>query len=467
MRMETAGAMKKFYQTDEANYKLILNLIIDKVCDEKILEYAKLVLPAFKATDLKQLKKYCKNKVQEEIPEILDLMLTRQRAAKLNLDEIIKLSLQTKDSSTVNLVKELFKTLELPSLEMEVLEEENFTPENIIDMDITELSGEFISLTPDTKTIRCDFMIVINGVKHIVEIQTIYTNMVIRLMQYGLAEASKSATQDQETKVVKLVFPKLGAIFLEETNAPEKHMCEIELPDGYVHKFEIPTMNYWEYSKEDLVKLGIYNLLCILPLHLVPEMETAHKKNDVVKLNELEKKFREMCNDIIQTYVELNQSKQMTDASCSQYVDNLINLSTTIAEKFYVNKGKEMVNSLVGQYRHYTREFISEMIGEDGYEAWAKWQKELEERKRVEKMLTIKEKQNEVLKKDNQEFWEQAEAARKQSEEARKQSEQFQEKLVVMLLKEYQGHPNYLELIVEEVGCTKEKVLEIQAKHKL
>jgi hypothetical protein len=136
---------------------------------------------------------------------------------------------------------------------------------------------------PNTETVSdklrklmSDAMIVINGT-HVYNIESEIgydAGIVIRIFEYGYAEALRSMAVSENGAAVDLTFPNARVIYWE-ARAPEKLTLRMHFPDGSWHSYEVPTFNFLAHSVAELEERKLTMLLPFYVLKLRKRLERA------------------------------------------------------------------------------------------------------------------------------------------------------------------------------------------------
>lgn len=192
---------------------------------------------------------------------------------KVKLDEILKFLFSTSNKVLINLLNAIF--------------DEDFKEDEV---DLTVSNNEFIEDT--LGVIRGDMFFDIlkkdnNKVSYHLEFQTKNDNtMVVRMFEYGFKKGKESSKVDDTIKTI--YFPKQKVIFFEENkNIGDLLNLKIVFPDNKEVIYSVGVIKYWELTQEYLSEKKMYPLIPLQLFSLRKELDTAHRKNDIIKIQEL------------------------------------------------------------------------------------------------------------------------------------------------------------------------------------
>lgn len=197
--------------------------------------------------------------------------------------EVNKIMAQQKKSTYLELneiMKSLFVVSKKVLLEMmNALFHENFNED---ETEISFESNEFVTDAYDI--IRGDlFLRIVQDQKphhYHIELQTTNdNNMVIRMFEYGFAKA-KELKKYQSSDQTTIYIPNQLVIFIEENKGiPDEIWLKMVFPNQQEVIYSVPTLKYWQYTKEEIVAKRLYPLLPLQVFKIRVEMEKIRRKN--------------------------------------------------------------------------------------------------------------------------------------------------------------------------------------------
>ena len=174
----------------------------------------------------------------------------RTKREQIRLDHIMRTLFRLSKRTVVRLINGLFH--------------ESFRVEEV---KLRYANSRFITDRLDTVEGDAFLTVEVSGAKkefH-VEFQTLNDSaMAVRMFEYGFRHAlehyrSSSAAQ---TETIDLFFPRQLVIFLEENERiGETVELKLHFPDGQTVVYQAPTLRYWNYTGEELVRQQLYALI--------------------------------------------------------------------------------------------------------------------------------------------------------------------------------------------------------------
>lgn len=192
---------------------------------------------------------------------------------KVKLDEVLKFLFSTSHKVLINLLNGIFN--------------ETFNEDEV---DLTVSNNEFIEDT--LGVIRGDMFFDIlkkdtDKVSYHLEFQTKNDNtMVIRMFEYGFKKGKENSKADDNIRT--LYFPNQKVIFFEENkNIHDVLNLKIVFPNDQNILYSVEVLKYWELTEEELIRKKMYPLIPLKLFSLRKELESAQRKNDILRINQL------------------------------------------------------------------------------------------------------------------------------------------------------------------------------------
>lgn len=194
---------------------------------------------------------------------------------KVKLDEILKFLFSTSNKVLINLLNAIF--------------DEDFKENEV---ELTVSNNEFIEDT--LGVIRGDMFFDIlkkdhNKVSYHLEFQTKNDNtMVVRMFEYGFKKGKENSNVKIDDNIKTIYFPKQKVIFFEENKSIEDLLnLKIVFPDSQEVIYSVGVIKYWELTPEYLSEKKMYPLMPLQLFTLRKELESAQRRNDISKIQEL------------------------------------------------------------------------------------------------------------------------------------------------------------------------------------
>ncbi|MDR2527873.1 MAG: hypothetical protein LBD04_02495 [Synergistaceae bacterium] len=136
------------------------------------------------------------------------------------------------------------------------------------------------TISEKLKRLMSDTIITINekDAYHI-EAETSSENIVVRVFEYGYAEAIRTKTTSYGGQEISLKFPDARIIYWESTGrAPDVVMLSLLFPDGSSHDYKVKTLKFLEREIRELAERKLVILLPFYVLKLRKRVAAARTK---------------------------------------------------------------------------------------------------------------------------------------------------------------------------------------------
>ncbi|GHV91139.1 hypothetical protein AGMMS50268_16420 [Spirochaetia bacterium] len=145
-------------------------------------------------------------------------------------------------------------------------------------------------VTPDLRRFISDITILIGGCKYQIEAQINNDlNMAIRVFRYGFEESLRSKTEKDGE--ITLSFPQVRVIYWETTRKTQDVLTlNLKFPDGKIHKYQVKTFKFLDYSIAELEQRKMSILLPFYVLKLrkqVKAAKTGKRRQELAKEMEI------------------------------------------------------------------------------------------------------------------------------------------------------------------------------------
>ena len=127
------------------------------------------------------------------------------------------------------------------------------------------------SVSKSLKRLHSDMIIIIGGV-HAYHIEAEIKgggniNIVIRVFEYGLAEALRTKTVSEGGRKISIKFPEARVIYWESSrNTPDEVTLALEYPDGGSYEYRVKAFKFLEHEVEELER---GKLAILLPFYVL------------------------------------------------------------------------------------------------------------------------------------------------------------------------------------------------------
>jgi predicted transposase/invertase (TIGR01784 family) len=141
-----------------------------------------------------------------------------------------------------------------------------FNVDHPLDSVVTRLNTE--SVSGKLRPLRSDMILSINGLSYHIE-DEIHENdrMVLRVFEYGFAEAVRTKTVSDDGRKITLKFPSTRIIYWEAAkDAPDEVILSQEYPDGGHYNYKVKVFNFLEHGIEELER---QKLAILLPFYVL------------------------------------------------------------------------------------------------------------------------------------------------------------------------------------------------------
>jgi hypothetical protein len=200
---------------------------------------------------------------------------------------------------TEHLFDRIFKRLmELSDLAMIHFINGLFGADHPVDSVVGRPKTETVS--ENLRQLLSDTLISINGksVYHI-EAESGGQNIVVRVFEYGYAEAMRTKTASSDGQKILLKFPNARIICWEPTGrTPDEVTLALEFPDGSLHDYRVKTLKFLEHGIKELAERKLTILLPFYVLKLRKSVKSAKTKE---RRAELGKEMKSILDEVVET----------------------------------------------------------------------------------------------------------------------------------------------------------------------
>ncbi len=106
------------------------------------------------------------------------------------------------------------------------------------------------------------------------------------MFEYGFKKGKENSKTDDNIRT--LYFPNQKVIFFEENkNIDDVLNLKIVFPNDQNILYSVEVLKYWELTEEELIRKKMYPLIPLKLFSLRKELESAQRKNDILRINQL------------------------------------------------------------------------------------------------------------------------------------------------------------------------------------